>query len=405
MNTTINLSVNSDNVPAVTKSASLNLAPGSHAVAVSVDGQATISTSITVPQPIVVTPPAPTSVPTGVPLFYVDAIHGLDTNDGSQAKPFKTAKAISNAAVVLAAGQTFGNINFSTATNAWVGASDPSTRAIISAEFGVTFSPQSNHCTLANVTVTSPSGKGMGSNVHGSNITLLNCDLGNLSEGFDHVGVTNLTIIGGKQTGKTAGRCHYMIGVTNLTWTDSGPFGPASTQSPIRFTPPGVNGGTITRVSATQVGSPFPIACWAIHFATNVTFNGCSANGGEFSFNTAGTADATTDFVKNCVVNDLVITNSFMSFDKSMASGVTVNRPVISNPSGQCISLICAANAGNRIIGGKLTSPKHGVMFDNANDTVVSDTTLYAPNASVPILDGNLSKANDGGGNKVVIKV
>jgi hypothetical protein len=396
----------------------LNLAAGAHNISVQIIGESTTVFSFSVAQTPAVTPVTPatptkpvstSSVPSGVPVHYVDALHGDDKNDGSQAKPFKTARAISKAAVVLAGGQTFNlpasGLNFDNLTNAWVGAADPANPATLSSEYCLNYTAATKGCTLANVILTSPDGKGFGGNHHGTNNSFINVSFGNLSEGIDHIGCTDLTIIGGKQIGKVAGRCHYMIGVANLTWTDSGPFGPASTQSPIRFTPPGVNGGTITRVSATQVGSPFPIACWAIHSATNVTFNNCSADDGEFSFNTAGSADATVDFVKNCIVNDLVVTNSFMSFDKSMASGVTVNRPVISNPGGPCISLICAPNAGNKIIGGKLTSAKHGVMFDNANDTVVSNTTLYAPNATVPILDGNLSKANDGGGNTRVIKV
>lgn len=388
-------------MPAIAKTASVSLAPGTHTIAVSVDGvtQAALSATIAIPQPA-----APTSVPSGVPIFYVDAVKGLDTNDGSIGKPWKTAKAVSNAAVVLTAGQTFGNINFSNLTNAWVGASDPSTRATVSSGYCINYTASSNKCTLANVIVTSPDGKGQASNVHGSNITLLNVDLGNLNEGFDHETVTNLTITGGKQVGAVAGRCHYFIDVTSINWSNAGPYGPASTQSPIRFSYPGVRGGTISNVTGTQVGSTFAIATWAIHDATNVTFNSCTANGGEFSFNSAG-AGGTTDKVTGCIINDLVVINSKLTLDANVSFNNTFNRPVCSNPTGECIGLSdTTTNGNNKIIAGKLTSPKHGVHFYGANDTVISGTTLYAPSASVPIIDGSFTKANDGGGNVVVVK-
>lgn len=349
--------------------------------------------------------PAPAPVVPSTPIYYVDGINGNDAHDGKTPDTaFKTPRAISNAVVLLSAGQSFSDgIDFAGKLNAWVGSHDDTNPARITAETLTNWDANSSGCTLANVVLSSASGNGFGGTVHGSGNTLLNVDFGNLSDGFHYVGCDKLTISGGGQVGKVSGRCHYLLDVTNLTWTGdhTKSFGPASSQSPIRFSSPGVRGGTVSGVRVTQVGSTFPIACWAIHAASGVTFNNCESNGGEFSFNTAGAGEA--DKVSNCTINGLAVTNSKLTLDASIAFNNHFNQPVVTNPSGECISLTCAAIAGNVFDGAKLSSAKHGVMFYDANDTVIKNTVLTAPAVTIPLLDGQHIPVNDGGGNKVVV--
>ena len=252
--------------------------------------------------------------------------------------------------------------------------------------------------TLANTIFDSTDGQGFIGNVHGDKVTISNVDLKNLNEGFHYQGCTNLTIAGGGQIGNVIGRCHLFVDVTNLVWTGDPAkvFGHASKQSPIRFDSPGVRGGTITGVRVTQAGSSFPIACWAIHAASGVHWLNCEANGGEFSFNSAG--DGTGDSVTSCIVENLTTINTKLDIGP-IASNCTVKGGNFNNPTGECVALTCGS--GIVIDGAVMHSPKHGVKFYAPSNAIIRNCTLYAP-AGTPIIDGG-TPANDGGGNKLVV--
>jgi hypothetical protein len=340
--------------------------------------------------------------------YYVST-SGNDANNGSQSKPWKTPKAVNNATVYLTAGETFllaTPLSFNGLSNAVV-TSDPTNPATLQSAAGgaqvLSFWTNSTNITLENVIVDSVDGKGFAGNVYGTNISIVNVLLKNLNEGFDYIGpCINLTITGGAQIGKVSGRCHYLLDVTKINWVGDPTkiFGPASTQSPIRFSSPGVVGGTISGVNVSQVGSTFPIACWAIHAANGVTFENCISNGGEFSFNSAGSGE--NDKVSGCIIRRLQTIQTKLSLDLIAYDNQIIDC-IGSNDTGECISLSTAAKAGNTITGAKLTSPKHGVHFYTVNDSIVKGCTLYTSVAGAPMIDGANSPANDGGGNVVVV--
>jgi hypothetical protein len=253
--------------------------------------------------------------------------------------------------------------------------------------------------TLANAIIDSLDGNGFAGNVHGAKVTISNVDLKNLNEGFDYVGCTDLTIEGGGQIGKVAGRCHYFIDVKNLNWTGdpNKVLGPASTQSPVRSSSPGIRGGRIVGIRVTQAGSPFPIACFAWHALDGVNIDDCVAIGGEFSFNSAGVG--LNDAVVGCTITNLTTINTKVSLSPIASNNHFVGGK-FSNPTGECVSLSCGP--GNVFDGVELHSQKHGFHFYAPSNAIIKNCTLFAP-AGTPIMDGACTKANNGGGNRLVV--
>jgi hypothetical protein len=350
--------------------------------------------------------PLPTTQPLVAAAEYYVSNTGNDANDGSALHPWKTVQVKDNATVFLTAGETFAvpatGVDFSGHQNATVSSTLATTPAVLTGALLSHWNTQSTQCTLANVTLDSATGTGYAGDVMGTGIHIANVNFNNLGEGLHYDNCQNLTITGGGQIGKVAGRCHYLISVTGINWTGDKTkvFGPASTQSPIRFSSPGVVGGTITNVQVTQVGSPFPIACWAIHAAVNVQFIDCSANGGEFSFNSAG--NGTGDKVTGCTITNLTTVNTKVSVD-AIATGNHFIGGSFTNPTGECVSLSCPPTGGNTFAGVMLHSPIHGSHFYTANDTKISTCTLHANSKATPMMDGASTSANDGGGNQVIV--
>jgi len=352
-----------------------------------------------------------------VSLIYYVSTSGKDSNPGTQARPWKTPRAVSNATVFLAAGQKFdanaaSPISFAGLTNATI-TSDPNNPATVvgaAMQHGQNIGPnmfawsaESTNCTLSNIIVDSVDGNGFGGLVRGTNISIGNVQLHNLAEGFDWQGVNGVTILSGKQTGRVLGRCHYFLGCIQFN-ISTDVMGPSVAQSPIRFSTdvggPYVNnkGGTVS-IPVTQVGSPDPIACFAIHNAVDVTFKNCFAVGGEFSFDGAGAGVG--DNVTGCNVVNLTVSGSKLNLN-TIAFNNTFTNFTGSNATGEVISCQTVAKAGNVVNGGTLTSPVHGIHMYSANDTVFKNLTYNRdPSRTAPLMDGLFTGANDGGGNVI----
>jgi hypothetical protein len=363
--------------------------------------------------PVVISPSNATAAATQAttqPTYYI-SLTGNDTAAGtSPATAWQTPRVVDNATVFLTAGQKFPiplntPLNFSSHQNATV-TTDPANPATLlgaaggGIDHGITnFWTNTTGCTLANVIVDSVDGNGYAGDVRGPNNAIVNVLLNNLNEGFQYKNACdNLKIIGGGQIGKVSGRCHYLLDVTHLTWTGdpNRVFGPAQTQSPIRFSCPGVRGGTITGVRVTQVGSNFPIACWAIHAASGVSFINCQANGGEFSFDTAGGLD-TAGMVNGCTISGLHTINTLLDLRPAAVNNQFINCD-LNNSAGVCVAV--AGGRGNSITGTTMTSPVGGAHFYAASDAVLKNCTLNTlGHASAKWIDGSLCPANDGGGN------
>jgi hypothetical protein len=381
----------------------LNLSTGSHVLRWQINGEAQQTLNFTVALSPV--PPVPT--------YYVST-NGNDANAGTLAAPWKTPKAVNGATVILLPGVYVGMVNFSGMTGATVASSDAANPSTLQAPAGggnvTSWSDTTIGCTFGPMIVDSVDGKGNAGNVRGKNNSVIGVILNDINEGFDWNACTNPTIKGGYQTGTVQGRCHFLIGCTNITWVGdpTHSFGPSIAQSPIRFSTfqnsngtfsPNV-GGAITGVRVTQVGSAFAIACWAIHAARNIQFINCVANGGQFSFNTAGAAEG--DVVDGCLVQGLTVLGAELAM-----SPVATNNQVSGgsfNVSGsECVALTCTGNCGNTITGATMYSDKAGVHLYNTSNVVVSQSTLYTPTAGASMLIGSIVPANDGGGNKVIV--
>ena len=348
-------------------------------------------------------------------VYYVSN-EGSDTNSGLTPQlPWKTPRAVSNSEVRLADGETFNvpagtPIAFNGKTNAVITSNPDNPATLMGAAAAATTDLQGPNiltwwtdsvgCILSNVIISSVDGKGFGGNIRGNNIWVKNVLLKNLTEGFDWLAVKFANIVGGGQIGTVQGRCHYLLGCETISWTGDPAhvFGPAVGQSPIRFSTDvggafvNNSGGSITGVSVTQVGSPDPIACWAVHNAVGITFTNCVAAGGEFSFDGAGAG--TGDTVKGCTIAGLNVSNSKLNL-QPIAFNNTFTQLKVTNPTGECVSVQTAAVAGNVINGGLLASPVHAVHFYSANDTIFKDCTYTAP----VLMDGLSVAKNDGGGN------
>ena len=334
--------------------------------------------------------------------IYVDPAAGNDLASGSApSEARKTLVPKSNTTVVILGTTPVvlkEPLDFSGLTNAVVQGADPTHPITLIGEFIVKSWATTINCTLANVTLTSASGRGTGGNIRGLKWSFLNVNMGHLGDALVYVGVNGLTIRGGQQVGPIEGRCHYLYAVQNIDW-DGGTFGPSGGESPIRTSYPGVKGGTIKNVKVTQAGVPNKKAAWAIHAASDLHIDSCTADQAEFSFNSAGQGGA-TDKVTNCVVSNLTVNQSKLTLDANIAFDCTITNPTITNDTGEGISLVCAPASGNSIVGGTVTTKgKHAVEFYNANDTKVSGVTLHYTTAPAPVLDGAHVPANDAGGN------
>lgn len=350
------------------------------------------------------------------PVYHVSN-KGLDSNPGTEALPWKTPRAVSNATVMLAS-ELFvltTPIRFNGLVNAVLtsSASNPAVLLGPAAAAGAVIGPNiltwwddSTNCTLSNVIIDSIDGKGFGGNIRGKNIAINNVLLKNLTEGFDWHGVDGVILAGGGQVGTVQGRCHYFLGCRNFAWAGDPArvFGPAVGQSPIRFSTEvggrfvNNSGGTIAGVSVTQAGSPDPIAAWAIHNAMDLVFSECTAVAGEFSLDGAGAGVG--DVVRGCTIDNLVIANSKLNLQSVAFNNVCTNL-LVTNPTGEAVSVQTAPKAGNAV-SGYLVSPVHGVHFYAAGDTVFKNCTYDRQGkAGAPFMDGLVVAANDGGGNVV----
>lgn len=341
--------------------------------------------------------------------YYVSKA-GKDSNPGTQAAPWLTPRTVNNADVYLADGETFDvpastPISFSGKINATLTGSptNPATIRGAAASPGAAIGPNiiqwdknSLNCELSNVIIDSADGMGYGGHVLGKTITINAVQLKNLTEGFDWQGVDGVTILGGKQIGRVAGRCHYFLGCRGFN-VNTGVMGPAQGQSPIRFSTdvdgPFVNnsGGSVC-IPVTQVGSDNPIACFAIHNAIDIEFVGCWSVGGEFSLDGAG--EGVGDVASGCKIDKLTVVNSKLDLN-SIAFSNTFTNLTVANPTGECVSVQTVAKAGNVIDGATLTSPVHAAHFYQAGDTVLKNVKYTA----AVFIDGAWVKENDGGGN------
>ena len=292
---------------------------------------------------------------------------------------------------------------------AFIVKTDPAPAASTVVNTQLIFDPSVTGRVVSNIVLTSPDGNGVGGIVRGQAVQIINVNFQKIYDGLQYGssdgknGCVNLTINGGGQIGnEVQGRCHFLIDIDGLTWTGDSTkcFGPASKQSPIRFSSPGVRNATITGVHVTQVGSPFPIACWAIHAANNVHWLNCTADGGEFSFDSAG--EGVGDRVSNCVVENLTINNSKLNIG-AVTFGCTFKGGKFTNPTGEAISVQCVAGSKNVIDGASIySSSGHAIHFYAASDLVMKNCTFYRTNHSAVLMDGAVSPQNDGGGNKIV---
>jgi hypothetical protein len=266
----------------------------------------------------------------------------------------------------------------------------------------LSFDPNASGRVLENAVLTSPDGKGFGGNVRGKNVSIINVSFKDLSDGLHADGCTNLIIKGGAQVGNVTGRCWFFLNVNGLNWygDSSKVFGHATQQSPVRFSSPGVVNGIVQDVHVTQAGSPFPIACWAIHAAVNVHFLNCVSDSGEFSFDSAG--EGVGDKVTDCLVENLTVINSKL-YIGPVALRNTIKAGKFTNPSGEAISVQCTPGSGNVIDGAEIHSDSaHAIHFYAASDLLVKNCTFYRTNPAAVLMDGACTAANDGGGNKIV---
>ncbi len=335
--------------------------------------------------------------------YYVDAVSGNDANAGkTPATAWKTPRAVDHANVGLTGVFKLSDpLSFKTHTGARVGSVDALHKAELVATGGgnATAWGNASGCTLADVIVNSDDGKGKAGNVTGTNNSILNVDLRNLSEGFDYERTVNQTIRDGRQIGVVPGRCHYFLGCKNTTWT-GGHFGPGSTQSPVRYSSSVQGdsiwtneGGVVRGVTVDQTGSPNPIAGFAIHAASGVQFIDCTVIGGEFSFDSAGAGIGNR--VENCVFRNVTITNSKLALHEIAFNNQVIGGQ-ISNSTGESISL--TPGSGNVIDGIELHSAgKHAIKVYGPSDIKIRNVRVIGPKGT-PIIDGG-TPANDAGGN------
>jgi hypothetical protein len=370
---------------------------------------ATVSVSGYAPLAIAAPPSVIASAPQTAD-YYVSTT-GDDAADGrTAATAWRTPKVVDNKVVYLTGGQKFAfsntaHLDFSGHVHATV-TSDPANPAYLveaadGANNGIIESwANGSGCTLSNVILDSADGKGFGGNIRGPGWTVSNVLFNNLGEGLHFInGCTGLKITGGGQIGSVAGRCIFILDTTDMVWTGDPArhYGPAAGQSPIRFSEPGAVRGVISGVTATQLGSPFPIAAWAIHQAAGTKLINDEAIGGSFSFDTAGGQDA-NDTVTGCTVSGLTTINATLELHAASHKN-TFTGCTLQNASGACITN--SGSTGDVISNCAMASPVGGVHFYSPSDAVIKDCTLDTQGHAAAKLIVNGAAGNDGGGNVV----
>lgn len=327
------------------------------------------SVSLTVPgfDPVVIAP-----VPQSVPLVF-DGLNGLSIGSANAGSP-----------VLILTGN----------------ASTPCT----------TWNPTTTKCTLAGAVLTSTDGQGFGGDVKGDGNCIRNVSMGNLNDGFHLTGATNTTIDGVYQTGPMIGRCVFFVSASNVSASNM-EIGPSGGQSPIRFEY--LVDSQVTNVYSKQV-PPWLTASFPLHCVLRSTFTNCTADGGEFSMDTAGdgySVDMAGNRVKQVCINVTVVNLKTLNGAKvrigSIATGYNFSGGSLNNSTGECIS-IGGGDGGGVIDGVDFYGggPQlHAVHFYGTSPAVIRNCRYHVPKAQVgsaKIIDGQCTKANDGGGNVVV---
>ena len=246
-------------------------------------------------------------------------------------------------------------------------------------------------------------------NVHGSDITIDDIDLGTLSRGIAAIGVQRLAITDCKQLapGTIQSQVTYFSGCTDVierrnVWLDSVDESDDRTTSTGAAPDDGcqrylADSCTFGMTVDPAHGRTLNKAAFTFRSGRDVTIRNCNVSGGELSIQCDETGKQT---ITNVLIDGGQITGSKLNLGAG-ASNVVVRGLTINNQTGsECVSDSSVAGAGIVYDALKLNGANCGIKSYGAGTFTYKNLSWTSSNGpSMPIVKGDLTNAVNGGGN------